>query len=96
MNNIGIYIIENKITSMQYIGSHVSKNSDITDRVKQHFLGQGGAPCLWRFIQEYGVNNFNIEFIFLNNKSSEEIFKLESKMIEFNVTKYPFGYNLIS
>jgi len=91
-----IYKISNNINLKCYIGQ---TTTSIKRRWSQHLNSKSSDSILYKAMNKYGRDNFDIEEIeFIENKSKEELKKLlnekEKYYIFTNNTIIPYGYNM--
>lgn len=86
---INIYCIENVVTGKKYIGQ---TRKSLLRRMHEHTINDH-CSVLFRAIQKYGVNSFNIKLL-LVAPSVEYANEIEQKLIQLYNTLAPNGYNL--
>lgn len=92
MNEIYIYLIENKINKKKYIGQSINYQK----RIKEHIYGRNDCKnsIIDRAIKKYGEYNFLFEIIDIarNQKEADE---KERFYISFYKSLLPNGYNVL-
>ena len=89
MKNPGIYILTSP-SGKQYVG----KDSNLPNRIKQHFRGKNPCPLMHRALQKYGADAFGVETIQYPGISQEALNAVERWYIQKLNCKSPYGYNL--
>jgi len=84
-----IYCIKNKINGKCYIGQTVG---NLEKRIKRH-LKEKGCPLIYRALNKYGLENFEINIIEITH-SIEELNQLEIFYIKKYNSLNPNGYNM--
>lgn len=85
-----VYKIKNKLNGKCYIGQSIR---DLSVRLKYHKYQKNSCPAIYRALNLYGLENFDISVLAVA-RSIEELNELEIKFIQQLNTLSPNGYNL--
>lgn len=76
---------------------YLGQCKNFKDRIRQHnYLSRNGHSPINRAIRKYGIENFDVDFLFVQETyNRKELNKVEKKLIkELNATDSKVGYNI--